>query len=249
MLTETPGNAASVQVLASFEGYIGEIYAVKYQPNGTMIASGGNDGADCVWNAEAIGSGPIHTLRGHKKDVLAVAWSPDGRLLATLSYDDSVRLWDMSARVTLAVIECKTACNGRGLSFSPNGSLLAASSSKGARLFDVATLAEAAVLEDGDRTVTELAFSPCGTLIARALATYHPGGMVRRDVSMSAQPLLGDAAHRFLAVFSKVPVTRACGELPAPAVAPGYRMAGLAPGSDPSDSPGAAARSVRHRPG
>ena len=111
----------------------------------------------------------IATLEGHRNHVIGVAWSPDGLLLASLSCYDNVRLWSSVTWVQQSVLNCTNAIYNSGLAFSPNGRLLAAASDKKVRLFDVGGRAEVAVLEGHqDDCVTDLAFSPCGTLLAMA---------------------------------------------------------------------------------
>ena len=95
----------------------------------------------------------------------------NGLLLASLSANDGVRLWDRVTWEQLAVLKCRAIdVHNRGLAFSPDGRLLAATSKGKVHLFDVGKRAEAAVLEGHGGTVTDLAFSPCGTLLARAAA-------------------------------------------------------------------------------
>src|SRR5690606_2825921 len=61
----------------------GEVYAVAFSPDGTLLAVGGGDGLLRIWD---VGRGELVSVQdGHEGAIGAVAWSPDGWRLATLA--------------------------------------------------------------------------------------------------------------------------------------------------------------------
>jgi WD40 repeat protein len=68
------------------------VWALAWQPDGNMFASGGADKKVTLWNAKTHAA--IHTLQGHPKDITSVDFNPDGTLLLSADYEDDMRLWN-----------------------------------------------------------------------------------------------------------------------------------------------------------
>ena len=70
----------------------GQINAVAFSPDGTRIATAGENRTITLWDT-ATGQSVV-VLRGHTEAVLSVAFSPDGRRLASGSIDATIRIWE-----------------------------------------------------------------------------------------------------------------------------------------------------------
>ncbi|ORM40295.1 DNA polymerase alpha catalytic subunit -like protein [Babesia sp. Xinjiang] len=97
----------TVKILARLVGHIGEINAVRWNPNGVVLASGGEDRCVFLW---AKSEGSNNTLDGTSQDyeehysrfqyyrlshvINSISWCPDGRLLAVSTEDGHVTLID-----------------------------------------------------------------------------------------------------------------------------------------------------------
>ena len=80
--------------------------------------------------AEALA---VRTIRQHKGQVAAIAFSPDRRTLATGSWDETIRLWDLSTGLEKACFSWKIG-KITTLAYSPDGTRLAAGSLSGSML-------------------------------------------------------------------------------------------------------------------
>jgi hypothetical protein len=87
-----PPDLPSDALIRVLTGHGDPVFAVAIAPDGTWLATGGDDGTGTVRTWAADGT-PRATLTGHSESVLAVAIAPDGTWLATGGDDGTVRTW------------------------------------------------------------------------------------------------------------------------------------------------------------
>ncbi|ETL29656.1 hypothetical protein, variant 1 [Phytophthora nicotianae] len=88
--------------LSTLTSHEQEVCGLQWSPDGTMLASGGNDNALCLWKAGSIGTSrsmqaPAHRLEQHTAAVKAIAWCPwERNLLATGggTADRTIKFWN-----------------------------------------------------------------------------------------------------------------------------------------------------------
>lgn len=122
----------------------GRVTALAISPDGSRMASGGDDNNVTLWDAES--GGILSTLRGHSGAIAALAFSPDGELLASASFDGTARVWNLEGRNFLRSSDKSArALEGHtdkvlGLAFHPEGHMLATGSAdRSVRLWDLST--------------------------------------------------------------------------------------------------------------
>jgi WD40 repeat protein len=83
-----------------YRGHTDAVQMVKWSPDGTTIASGGNDKRILVWRADmksasraAWGTG-VTVYGGHSDIIRDLAWSSSGKYIASASDDMTVQIWD-----------------------------------------------------------------------------------------------------------------------------------------------------------
>jgi eukaryotic-like serine/threonine-protein kinase len=75
-----------------YRGHQGQVNADTWSPDGSRVATGGQDTTVQVW--DALTGGNVVVYRGHTKWIWAVDWQPHGQLVASGSSDATVQIWN-----------------------------------------------------------------------------------------------------------------------------------------------------------
>ena len=140
------------------EGHQGRVTSVVFSPDGSNLATSGDDGTAQIWDTNGK---QLAKLKGYEGRVTSVVFSPDGSKLAIGGDDGTAQIWDTNGK---QLAELK-GYEGRVTSivFSPDGSKLATNGADGtARIWDT-TGRQLAALKGHQGEVWSVAFSPDGS--------------------------------------------------------------------------------------
>jgi WD40 repeat protein len=108
----------------------------------------------------------VHTLTGHSSYVYTLAISPDGQTLASGSWDDTIKLWQLSTKQEICTLTGH-ASNVRTVVISPDGHMMVSGSDNFAiKQWQMSTGAEIRTLNHHSGWVCSLALTPDGHTLA-----------------------------------------------------------------------------------
>ena len=131
-------------------------------------------------------------LEGHTNVVYSASFSPDGSRVVSASWDNTIRIWDVSTGSVLTTLEGHTNWV-ISASFSPDGSrVVSASVDKTIRIWDVSTGSVLKTLGEHTASVNSAFFSPDGS---RVVSVSDDGTIRIWDVSTGVSVLKTLAGH------------------------------------------------------
>ncbi|MDQ1266723.1 MAG: Choice-of-anchor protein, partial [Bacteroidota bacterium] len=89
--------AETGEVALTLDGHIKNVSKIRWNPEGTLIATSSSDNNTIIW--DAVTGKELLTLLGHIDDVSDVDWSPDGLRVVTASYDKTAKIWNVDEPV------------------------------------------------------------------------------------------------------------------------------------------------------
>jgi len=171
--------------------------AIAFNPDGTILASGGYDNLIRLWDLTDPGSKPV-ILRGHKRIVYSLVFSPDGTTLASGSWGD-IHLWDMTDPDYNFVVLSGHKGSVSNLAFSPDGNVLVSGDQYSTiQVWDLTDIeAEPMLLDAHQDGITGIAFSSNGENLA---TSSRDGNLLLWDATnFEATPItLSEADSHFI---------------------------------------------------
>ncbi|KAG2377550.1 hypothetical protein C9374_009066 [Naegleria lovaniensis] len=123
--------------IRTFAGHEDEVNAIRWSPNGSLLASCSDDFTAKIWSFGSTASQRcVFDLREHTKEIYTIKWSPTGpgtdypnrnMVLASASFDATIKLWDPNVGKCLHSLT-KHTDPVYSVAFSPDGKYLASGS-------------------------------------------------------------------------------------------------------------------------
>lgn len=153
------------------QGKINSLCPPSFSPNGQVIAYAGESGFNIhsVYLWSVVSESLIYELKGHTDFICSLCFSPNGKRLVTVSMDHYLRVWDVVKGKCLIAEELFENM-GVSVTFSPDGKYIAVAGDFLVLVLDAKSGVVIDRFKGHTGTVTAVAFSPDGRLIASGSA-------------------------------------------------------------------------------
>lgn len=187
------------------QGHYFDMNAVAYTADGSVAATGGDDGKVKLWNVES--GFCIATFSEHTAPVTALEFSRGGTgVLFSASLDGTVRAWDLLRYRNFRTFTSPSPCQFGSLAVEPNGEVICAggtADSFDVFLWNVQTGKLLDVLNGHEGPVSSMMFSPNGSgmlattswdrtfrvwEVFRRTATVEPVGLNAEGMALAFRP-------------------------------------------------------------
>lgn len=169
---------------------LGRGSAVAFSPNGSLVATSGDDATVRVW---AVADGSLKRQLATGGTTRSLAWSPDSTRLATAGSTVPLVVWDIEQGTPIkpAPASGTEALPARGIAWSPEGQRLAVTSAGpggSVRILDATTQAVVAT-HPRPGVGSGVAFQPGGSLVAfsspdsRTVVLWDPATSTSRELA------------------------------------------------------------------
>jgi WD40 repeat protein/predicted Ser/Thr protein kinase len=149
-------------------------WALAFSPDGTRIATAGEDGTARVWDTST--GALVSQCRGHFRKVLSLAFHPDDRTLVTASADGTIRQWDGTSGSEIRPAYDRHVGETTAVVYSPDGlSIASGGTDRTVRIWDAATRRDGAVLHGHTGSISDLAFTEGGRRLVSASRLWALG--------------------------------------------------------------------------
>jgi hypothetical protein len=157
-MTSAAGNPATGMLTAGHGD--GSVLSADFSADGTILATGGNDGSLAIWDTESWEAERLDV--GWETGISELKVSPDGRFLAISAWSNNHKQADVqlldTADESIDLFEAAFE-DDVTIAFSPDGSMLAAAGSGQTKVWDLATRELLVTTESSEESVSQLAFA------------------------------------------------------------------------------------------